>query len=83
MESNREFEDKLWKAIASDRTVMLGLDGVEDGHARPMTAQLDNETGPTLWFFTATDNALCRRSASARAARWRRSWTRATTCSRR
>ena len=58
MESNREFEDKLWKAIASDRTVMLGLDGVEDGHARPMTAQLDNETGPTLWFFTATDNAL-------------------------
>lgn len=60
MERNQEFEDKLWKAIKSDRTLMLGLDGVEDGHARPMTAQLDGDTGPTLWFFTATDNALVR-----------------------
>jgi general stress protein 26 len=58
MERNQEFEDKLWKAIKSDRTLMLGLDGVEDGHARPMTAQLDGEAGPTLWFFTSTDNAL-------------------------
>ena len=58
MESTRDFEDKLWKAIKDDRTVMLGLDGVEDGHARPMTAQLDGDSGPTLWFFTATDNAI-------------------------
>jgi general stress protein 26 len=36
---------------------MLGLDGVEDGHARPMTAQLEGERGP-IWFFTAKDNAI-------------------------
>lgn len=60
MDSTQEFEAKMWKAIQDDRTVMLGLDGVEDGHVRPMTAQLDGDTGPTLWFFTATDNALVR-----------------------
>ena len=60
MERNQEFEDKLWKAIKSDRTLMLGLDGVEDGHARPTAGGLDGDTGPTLWFFTATDNALVR-----------------------
>ena len=36
---------------------MLGLDGVEDGHARPMTAQLERERGP-IWFFTAKDHAI-------------------------
>jgi general stress protein 26 len=58
MESNRDFEEKLWKAIKGDRTMMLGLDGVEEGHTRPMTAQLDGDSGPTIWFFTSTDNAL-------------------------
>ena len=43
-------------------TVMLGLDGVEDGHARPMTAQLDGERSP-IWFFTAKDNAIVQNSA--------------------
>ena len=38
-------------------TVMLGLDGVEDGHTRPMTAQLDGQHGP-IWFFSSKDNAL-------------------------
>jgi general stress protein 26 len=37
--------------------MMIGLDGVEDGHARPMTAQLDGERGP-IWFFTVKDHAL-------------------------
>src|SRR6187549_411446 len=57
MESTKEFEDKLWKALKSDRTLMLGLDGVEDGHARPMTAQVEGDQGP-IWFFTARDHAL-------------------------
>jgi general stress protein 26 len=43
--------------LKSDRTMMLGLDGVEDGHARPMTAQAENEASP-IWFFTSVDNAL-------------------------
>ncbi len=40
--------------------MMIGLDGVEDGHARPMTANLDGEHGP-IWFFTTNDNSLVRR----------------------
>ena len=42
----QEIEAKFWKALKSDMTMMLGLDGVEDGHARPMTAQLDADRGP-------------------------------------
>ena len=57
MADARELEDKLWSALKSDRTMMLGLDGVEDGHARPMTAQLHGGKGP-IWFFTARDNTL-------------------------
>lgn len=41
----RELEQALWKALRSDPIVMLGLDGIEDGHLRPMTAQLDPTTG--------------------------------------
>ena len=52
-----EIEAKFWKALKSDMTMMLGLDGIEDGHARPMSAQLDGERGP-IWFFTAKDNAI-------------------------
>ena len=57
MPTPREFEDKFWPALKSDRTMMLGLDGVEDGHARPMTAQVEGEKRP-IWFFTARDHAL-------------------------
>lgn len=44
--------EKFWKAIKSDRTVMLGLVGVEDGASQPMTAQLDKdaEQGPIYIF---------------------------------
>ena len=54
MPSQAEIEAKFWKALKSDMTVMLGLTGREDGHAQPMTAQLDGERGP-IWFFTAKD----------------------------
>ena len=57
MTDPRELEEKFWKALESDRTVMLGLDGQEDGHARPMTAQAEERRSP-IWFFTAADNAL-------------------------
>jgi general stress protein 26 len=57
MPTQAEFETRFWKALASDRTMMLGLDGVEDGHARPMTAQTEGEHGP-IWFFTSKENAL-------------------------
>ena len=62
MATPRELEEKFWSALRADRTMMLGLDGVEDGHARPMTAQLYGDKGP-IWFFTARDNALVKKLA--------------------
>lgn len=56
----QELQDKFWKALKSDMTMMLGLAGAEHGHTRPMTAQLDpdhKDRGP-IWFFTAKDHAL-------------------------
>jgi general stress protein 26 len=58
MPTPQELEKKFWKALSSDRTLMLGLDGVEDGHARPMTAQIEQEGHGPIWFFTSKDNAL-------------------------
>ena len=57
MNTPKDLERKLWKAIESDRTMMLGLDGVEDGHSRPMTAMVEDGHGP-IWFFTSRDNLL-------------------------
>ena len=63
MEDARSREDQIaarfWKSLSSDRVVMLGLAGVEEGHSQPMTAQLegDEDSGP-LWFFTSRDTDL-------------------------
>lgn len=57
MPSPAELETKLWKALHSDRTVMVGVDGVEGGQTRPMTAIVEGEHGP-LWFFTGKPNTL-------------------------
>lgn len=57
MSTEQKLEEKLWKALSSDRTVMLGLDGVEDGHARPMTAMVERNSGP-IWFFVGKPNAV-------------------------
>jgi general stress protein 26 len=59
MPTPKELEDKFWRALQSDKTMMLGLDGAEDGHVRPMTAQLDGQNGP-IWFFAWKDHALVR-----------------------
>ncbi|MEP6906362.1 MAG: pyridoxamine 5'-phosphate oxidase family protein [Pseudoxanthomonas sp.] len=62
MSNPQELEQKFWKALKSDRTLMLGLDGVEDGHSRPMTAQAEDEHGP-IWFLTSRDNAMVKQLA--------------------
>ncbi len=64
MHTPEELEKKLWKAIKSDRTLMLGLDGAEDGHTRPMTALLEHEGRGPLWIITTTDNLLAQRTSS-------------------
>lgn len=60
----QELEKKFWKAIKSDRTVMLGLEGVEDGHTRPMTAMIEGDEGGPIWFFTSIDNAMVQQLAN-------------------
>ena len=59
MPTPQELEKQFWKSLKSDMTMMLGLVGADQSHARPMTAQLegDGERGP-IWFFTAKDTAL-------------------------
>jgi general stress protein 26 len=59
MSTPEELEVKFWKALKSDMTVMLGLAGVEEGHTRPMTAQVEDDRNP-IWFFCSTDSSLVR-----------------------
>lgn len=57
MPSPTEMKAQFWKAVKSDRTMMLGLVGVDEAHTRPMTGLLDGDEGP-IWFFTSTDSQL-------------------------
>ncbi|MDQ8697492.1 pyridoxamine 5'-phosphate oxidase family protein [Hyphomicrobium sp. LHD-15] len=57
MPTPEELEQKFWTSITSDMTVMIGLDGVEEGHMRPMTALVE-EGRPPIWFFTSRDTAI-------------------------
>jgi general stress protein 26 len=59
MPSEAEIKKKFWKALKSDRTVMLGLDDVERAQPRPMVAQFDEDRAP-IWFFTSNDSELVR-----------------------
>jgi general stress protein 26 len=69
MPTPAELEEKFWKALKSDMTMMLGIEGADDGHARPMTAQIEGNASGPIWFFTATDNGLVQQlqGGSARA----------------
>jgi general stress protein 26 len=64
MPTDAEIKGKFWKALNSDMTMFLGIANGEDGHARPMTAQLEDDCwdgdeyhGP-IWFFMSIDSAL-------------------------
>ncbi len=67
MSNEQSFRDDFFRALKSDRTVMLGLDGVDAGHTRPMTAQFESESGP-LWFFSSRDNRLVQQLQTPRTA---------------
>lgn len=58
MSTPQELKRKFWKSLKSDRTLMLGVDGAEDGHSRPMTAMLEGDAGGPIWFFTGKPNAV-------------------------
>lgn len=58
MADDAKIEARFWKELKASPFLMLGLDGVRDGHTQPMTAQMDgDDTGP-LYFFTSNDNGL-------------------------
>jgi general stress protein 26 len=59
MTSSTDLKAKFWKALKSDRTIFIGLAGVDDGLGQPMTAQTegDHDQGP-IWFFAGKDNDL-------------------------
>lgn len=59
-EAEHKLETQLWKALKHDRTVMLGLAGVEEGHSQPMTAQIldEEDTRGPIWFFASKDNDM-------------------------
>jgi general stress protein 26 len=54
MGKEAEIAARFWKALRSDRTIMLGLAGTGEIHAQPMTALLDGDedAGP-IWIFSA------------------------------
>jgi general stress protein 26 len=52
-----ELEARFWKALKSEMTMMLGIAGVAEGHARPMTAQIEGDRGP-IWFFTSSETEI-------------------------
>ncbi len=58
MPTPQELEDRFWKSLKSDLTMMLGLTGVDESHTRPMTAQIEGDNGGPIWFFTSTENHL-------------------------
>ena len=69
MPTPQELEQRFWKALKSDMTMMVGLVGVDDGHSRPLTAQMEgNEAGP-IWFFTAKNSSLVHQITGAKPSR--------------
>lgn len=58
MSKEADLSAKFWKALKSDRTVMLGLPDVEDGHAQPMTVLFEGDHSGPLWIFTSADSDL-------------------------
>ncbi len=67
MTDNEDIAAKFWKALKSDRTAMLWVDGTTG--SRPMTVLLDPETEESpFWFFTSNETDLVRDLSSAKKA---------------
>jgi len=61
MPDTAHMEEKFWKAIKHDRTVMLGLAGERAAPAQPMTILTgDREGRGPMWTFTAKSSDLAR-----------------------
>ena len=54
---NQEAEQRLWKALETHHTGMLGVVGGKPHHFQPMTAFAERENR-ALWFFTRDDTDI-------------------------
>lgn len=54
---NHELQIEFWEAFQESPVIMMKLDGA-NGHAAPMTAQLDKDAHHTVWFYTTRDNRI-------------------------
>jgi general stress protein 26 len=63
MPSPKEIEAKFWSMLKKDRTMMLGLYGVDEGHTRPMTANLVEHSN-SIWFFGARNSEIAQSLAN-------------------
>jgi general stress protein 26 len=68
MAQEQELKEKLWKALKSDMTVMLGLTDDVEGDARPMTAQIEEGDQGPIWFFTSKETEIARKLRAKRPA---------------
>ncbi|HJV41791.1 pyridoxamine 5'-phosphate oxidase family protein [Caulobacter sp.] len=60
MSNQADLAEKFWKALKSDRTVMLGLTDDENGRPQPMTAVFEGDHSGPIWIFSAVDVDLVR-----------------------
>jgi general stress protein 26 len=58
MSKEADLAAKFWKALKSDRTVMLGMPDVEGGRAQPMTALIEGDHSGPIWIFTSSETDL-------------------------
>ncbi len=58
MPSPQEMTEKFWKSLHTDRTFMLGVEDVENGHFRPMTPITEHDIGGPIWMFTSKEGAV-------------------------
>ena len=53
----QELREEFWKSFEDSPFIMIRLDAAE-GHAEPMTAQLDRDARHTIWFFARRGNRI-------------------------
>lgn len=56
--SDKDIAGKFWKALKSDRTIMLGLGKEPQIHPRPLTALIEGDEGGPIWIFTSRKTEL-------------------------
>ena len=67
MSNEAEIEKKFWKAVKSDRTVMLGFEDAS-GELQPMTALIEGDHGGPIWIFSSRGTELVRELGRGRSA---------------